>query len=101
MDNFNTYSLKAEYTQDAHAFLGKLLETKTHFILIGMKTLPVINREKLYIGTGETSIEFKSPCSLEEIREKLRSIIDSHVMLQTLRQVPLIDNDLSRDFNID
>jgi hypothetical protein len=54
-------------------------------------------------STGESYVEIATyqPVSLEWVRDIMRSIPDSHVMLQTLRQVPLAENSLKRDHTIE
>ena len=38
--------------------------------------------------------------TLEQLQGILRTIKDAHVMLQTLRPVPLADNSLERDYEL-
>jgi hypothetical protein len=49
---------------------------------------------------GEVLGEFDSTMSLEDLRGVLREIEDSHVLMQTLRQLPLAQNSGERDFNV-
>lgn len=53
-----------------------------------------------YSEGGEVVGEFKSTMSLEELRDALRELEDSHVMLQTLRQCPLAENSQERDYDL-
>ena len=45
-------------------------------------------------------VEIRTDANLEQLQEALRSVEDAHVMLQTLRQVPLAENSLRRDYDI-
>ncbi len=46
----------------------------------------------------EMHVEFLTPMDQETIEEAMRSIEDGHVMIQTLRPVPLKQNSLERDY---
>ena len=46
-------------------------------------------------------VEFESTASLEEVRNVMRLVEDGHVMLQTLRPIPLNENSLDRDTSVE
>ena len=92
----NTYSFRSEYVPDAVVFLNRILEyiqeKELFFTSLFIQTDPRVQ---------ESLVQFQSKISLEELREILRNIEDSHVMLQTLRQIPLSQNKCDRDWSID
>lgn len=49
----------------------------------------------------EPHVEIRTEATLERLRELLRGITDSHVMLQTLRPLPLSENPLNRDLDLE
>ncbi len=49
----------------------------------------------------DIGFEFQSTATLEQLRDAMREVIDSHVMLQTLRAVPFSENSLGRDFDLE
>ncbi len=49
----------------------------------------------------DCAAEIETDASLETIREVMRELEDSHVMLQTLRACPLSQNSLERDFDLE
>ncbi len=48
----------------------------------------------------DVDVEIESQWSLEDLMNLMRSVVDGHVMRQTLRPVPLTENSLERDRNI-
>ncbi|WP_156173989.1 hypothetical protein [Cupriavidus basilensis] len=51
-------------------------------------------------GLPDVEVELKSTSSLKVLREAVHEVIDGHVMLQTLRECPLADNSLERDYDL-
>lgn len=49
----------------------------------------------------ELGVEFESPHKIEELMEAISSIVDGHVMLQTLRKCSLAKNSLKRNFDLE
>lgn len=94
------YSFRAETAMDVIAFLNKAyadaMTTERFVSALFIETDVGPN-----CGTHECVVEFQSNLSLEELRNHLRAIEDSHVMLQSFRQLPLYLNDCSRDYSID
>jgi hypothetical protein len=93
------YSFRAEGARDVLAFLNKVytdaVATDRFVSALFIETDIGPN-----CGTHECVVEFQSNISLEELRAHLRTIEDSHVMLQTLRQLPLYLNNCERDFTL-
>jgi hypothetical protein len=51
--------------------------------------------------SGEIAVELHTPLGLDYLRGIMRQVVDGHVMLQTLRPIPLAENKLERDFTIE
>ena len=46
----------------------------------------------------DVQVEIKTTASEDDILNVMRGIVDSHVMIQTLRPIPLADNNLERNY---
>lgn len=88
----NTFSLRAECAHDVNEF--KRATIKQSFDV-------EIRLNQRDPGFPDTSIEFTTKANLEELRTAIRTIVDGHVMLQTLRQCPLLDNSGERDYDLE
>lgn len=95
--NFKTYSFRLECSEDYTAFI----------VAADKKGIKVVTTElQLFRPTvgdhagPDTYVEFVSESSLEELRDALRDVPDSHVALQTLRQTFLKNNSLERDYDL-
>ena len=86
----NTFSFRAECQADVDSFLQKSQDS-------GIK-LTVTKTVKDTNGFPDVEIEFESEATLEDSIEVMRKVQDGHVMYQTLRQVPLNENSLKRDY---
>lgn len=84
------YSFRAELPQDVGKLLYALSKRNIFFKYSkqGTSHLP------------DVYVELRTNATIEALRDTLRTIEDSHVMLQTLRALPLKENDLERDFSI-
>jgi len=82
------YSLRAESESDAKRFLD---EAETDVLVLSNAVHPVQN------GFPNVEIELVSNATLDQVRSVIRRMPEGHVMLQTLRQVPLAGNSLERD----
>lgn len=95
-EGMNTYSLRAEFLPDIVVFTNKVLEyirgPELYFTSLLIQTDPRLQ---------EPIAQFQSKISLEELRNILRQIPNSHVMLQTLRQIPLSQNRGDRDWSVE
>lgn len=87
----NTFSFRAEFMQDAVAFSAQC-------VLDGFRPSGVY---KFDTNITDVAVEVHVEASLEALRDVLRKIPDSHVMIETLRQVPLAENSLERDRSIE
>ncbi len=83
------YSCRAECEHDVGVFIEHLDDLKCEPLQVN------------YLGMTEWAIEFKSSLPIEQIRKVLATENDTHVMIQTLRALPLDKNNLSRDRNVD
>lgn len=96
---WQTYSCGVEFPVD----LGRMLAANPTLVLYRVerdRPDPEDSglRQELTLGYD---IEFRTPYTLDELREFLRTIDDTHVMRQTLRPVPLAENSLKRDWAVD
>lgn len=82
------YSFRAEYNGDVERFREQIMERHNPVVLLYRTDST---------GLPDVEVEFKSSLTLEELRGILNEQIDSHVMVQTLRPVPLALNSLERD----
>lgn len=85
-----TYSFRAECMHDVSLFRANALAAMAwdFFVLTNL-------------SFGEVGVEIESTKTIEELHEIMKLQDDSHVMIQTLRELPLQDNSLNRDYNID
>lgn len=86
------FSFRAECLFDVGRFIVAVVEKGVQGSLVDFRCNAVEH--------GEVVGEFKSTMSLEELRDALRELEDSHVMLQTLRQCPLAENSQERDYDL-
>ena len=85
------FSFRAECSQDIEVFQALL---SGHGVAFKVSTYPDAN------GLPDVAVEIKADAPLVRLRELLRQVVDGHVMLQTLRQLPLAQNTLERDFDL-
>lgn len=83
------YSCRAECEHDVGVFVERMNDLRATPLQVN------------YLGMTEWAIEFDSPLSIEQVRDVLRTEIDTHVMIETLRALPLSHNKLERDNSID
>lgn len=85
-DTPNVFSFRAECPYDVAAFVNKLVAKR-----INLKI------EHTMLSFGEVSTELYTDADLETLIDVMCSGDDTHVMVQTLRPVPLKENSLERD----
>lgn len=85
------FSFRAECHHDANAFIRAAELTG---IAASWTTHPDAS------GFPDVDVEASFDTDLEQLRSVLRQVPDSHVILQTLREQPLADNTLMRDYDI-
>lgn len=84
-----TFSFRAECLPDVEAFFevlkeaGVVSELETH----GADGFP------------DVCVQIRAEASLAQLRELMLEVVDGHVMVETLRAVPLDQNSLERDLD--
>ncbi|HBO5514620.1 TPA: hypothetical protein L4559_003515 [Pseudomonas aeruginosa] len=86
----NTFSFRAEGENDVVQFLAA---TEACGFTVQSSVQPDAD------GLPDVDVEIQTSATLEQLRDVLRKQEDSHVMLQTLRQLPLELNSLERDYD--
>jgi len=81
-----TYSCRAECRADIDAFLESAGPLVTDVIIEPSTWAP------------DCTLEFRSAAHPSQLLDLLESIPDTHVMVETLRPVPLSDNTLERTY---
>ena len=94
----NVYSFRSECIGDALKFLSEVINTAFKWNVEGGCMADV---QLNHLSMGEYQCEFKSLLDFNVIQSVCRTIVDGHVMLQTLRPIPLSENSLSRDHSIE
>ena len=87
-----TFSFRAECSRDLNAFIQQAVDADIDLDIRQITVTDPIN---------EPHVEFRTDVSLKLLRNLLRTITDSHVMLQTLREEPLSENSLERDYDLE
>ena len=88
----STFSFRAECQADVNCFLQESLNSNIKITV----TKTVTDKDEF----PDVEIEFESETQLEDLIEVMRKVQDGHVMYQTLRQVPLEQNNLQRNYNL-
>lgn len=89
---FTRYSCRAETPVDVVRFLAPMYE-KCSDECKNLGELSIIPD----VGYPDCKVEFISNYGLKELREVMQTVEDGHVMVETLRPVPLMLNNLNRD----
>lgn len=84
------FSFRAECHYDITTFRSIMAESGFRF---HMREEP--------LTLGEYAAELRTDLTLDEIRNIMRTQEDSHVMIQTLRELPLDQNGLERDRSVE
>jgi hypothetical protein len=92
------YSFRAECRHDVDEF-SKTLQGVDPSASFEVKPL-LLDSPKGPADVGEVQVEFTTQLSLEMLRVIMRRQIDTHVMIQSMRALPLGQNDLDRDHSI-
>jgi hypothetical protein len=94
----NTYSFRAEYQHDFDEFVREFVH-RGHSLSIKQARPNIIETVSVpEFDTGEVLVEFSCELDQGRVEEIIRSMPDSHVMLQSLRPVPLSENSTERDY---
>lgn len=85
----SVFSFRAEFLEDFITFKNVCAEQGISF------------NATVYIDAKlpDVCVEFEVDVAIEVLMTVLRSIVDSHVMLQTLEPLPLKDNPCKRDYD--
>lgn len=94
----NIFSFRAECAHDVTEFIVAAHKAGVPAVLTRVNPMMFNATDAMPDTTAEV---FSNGGTLEQMREVMRTIPDSHVMLQTLRQVPLKDNSLEREYGLD
>lgn len=89
---FNVFSLRAASQADVSALLAVL---RGQF---ATDVLKVTYNHPVEPESDAVVLEFKGPYSLRGIQMELAKISNSEVMFETLKNCPLIENDLERTY---
>lgn len=87
----NTFSFRAEGEHDVLQFLAA---AEASNFIVQSTAHPDAD------GLPDVDVEIQTSATLEQLQDVLRKLEDSHVMLQTLRQLPLELNSLERDYDL-
>ena len=85
------YSFRVEVGEDFDLFL-KNAQEQGHVVEVDLR---LTDRRM-----PEQHIQIKVDLPLEELRALMRLQEDSHLMVQTVRPLPMSKNDLSRDWSV-
>ncbi|ELG7182132.1 TPA: hypothetical protein ACP3ZG_001625 [Pseudomonas aeruginosa] len=89
----NTFSFRAEGENDVVQFLAA---AEAHGLTVQGNGTVRPDAD----GLPDVDVEIQTSATLEQLQDVLRNLEDSHVMLQTLRQLPLDINSLERDYDL-
>ena len=89
----NVYSFRAECQYDVDCLAIQLM-------LEQVSAPMTIYNYGIHPPIPDVMVEMYCEESLEYLQDVLRRIQDSHVMLQTLRPIPLRDNKLERNYHL-
>lgn len=102
--NFNhplkTYSCRFELPQDLTQFILLSFSMNVRVYAHLVRQVPLVHPDGQVTTTPDIEVEFTSPAPIEKIRSVLKNGVDLHVGLQTLRECPLEQNSLERDYDL-
>lgn len=85
-----TYSFRAECKEDVERFNEECLKA-------GLMTQWQAKPDE---QSPEVEVELQTDAPLDTLRNVIRQVVDGHIMLQTLRECPLAENSLERDYDL-
>lgn len=94
------YSFRAECQHDFDELLKVLHERKITVSVTRVEPNLIRMNDNPRFDTGEVLVELGCSLPLEPLREVVRAISDSHVLLQTLRPIRFAQNGFERDYSI-
>ncbi len=95
-----TYSCRFECPQDVTQFILLAYTNGVKVFVHKLNQAEVKDSGGSFYLLPDTYVEFNSPADLETLRNVLRTGIDLHVGLQTLRPFMLSHNTLERDYDL-
>lgn len=95
--NGKTFSFRAECAYDVDALRHNLIAARKVFTLDAGPNPLLINGELVPVPDVVATLVIDM--SLDDLRRFMRTQEDSHVMVQTLRECPLEQNSLERDWS--
>jgi hypothetical protein len=95
-----TYSFRAECKLDVERFQMRFRASFPHVLQVRMMPLRLVNTTVAQ-DVSEVAVEVKTPLGVDYVRAVMQEVVDGHVMLQTLRELPLNENSLERDSSIE
>lgn len=93
LPEMKTYSFRAECKFDVETFKATMRKQN-----VSLKTVKLVHDDD---NLPDVQYEFTSIENIGIIQDILRTIVDGHVMLQTLRECPLSENSLVRDYALE
>jgi hypothetical protein len=92
----NYFSFRAECVLDIDRFIREFrLEYPRSYPLCGEGPFAF---NSITVYDQDLKVEFYSGCTLNAVKKVMEIIADSHVMIETLRPVPLAENSLEREY---
>jgi hypothetical protein len=92
----NIFSFRAECVYDVNNLVTKLVAPYT----LTVKPDPITAPDGKLVTVPDVTVQLECELELEPLRDTMYELIDSHVMCQTLRQVPMTENSFDRDRSI-
>lgn len=84
------YSFRAECPADVEQF-------KIACVNAGVTTSLTEHPDE---GLPDVDVELESAASIDTLRDLMRSVVDGHVVLQTIKECRLKDNSLERNYDL-
>lgn len=91
----NTFSCRIECPRDIEVFFNICAENELTVNVVTMKQWI----DERGIAYPDHDVEFVADASKEEILDMMREVEDGYVMMQSLRECPLSENSLKRDYD--
>lgn len=89
----NVFSFRAELLKDALTFQQQAYVEKKY---IEFYTIQAFSPDGDMISP-DVMVEIRTQATLEELRSVLHNVPDCHVMIESLRQLPMSENSMERD----
>lgn len=93
-EKVSLFSFRAECPNDIRDFLNAFTQNKPDAVLI-------VTNGVRDAGFPDCMFELVTDVDLETVRDIMRLVQDGHVMVQSLRQLPMSENSMKRDTGFD